>query len=675
MSDFDSTGGDIDVFELLALFRQNVVVKDRKYRLSTYKQVFVGSEAVQWLVASGNAQNRQDAVRLGMLIQDAGMIEHALREHDFKDEYKFYRFIEDTDRGAVPMKGNRAVSWGDFVAPAMDGKAANLMPKLPSKDSSDFGPQVNGAAHVASMVSPMDEYNVKLLDNVHPPEWIDPEFDGVYNMVILGAGAGGLVSAASAAGAGAKVALIEAHLLGGDCLNVGCVPSKALLHAANLAHTVRNSEALADSGITISGEIKIDFAQTMRRMRAIRADISPNDSAQRFTKKLGVDVYFGFGKFKSERTVEVNGKILEFKKAVIATGGTANIPRIDGLADLDAENRAEGDDKPCVVTNDTFFNMTVQPRTLGVIGTGVVGMELGQAMQRLGTQVTMFGRSGSVLSKEDADLAETVKAQLASDGVRFSLNVAEYKSAKKTGTIAPNGYPELMLTTVEDGEVHEYRFDAILVAAGRRPNVTGMDLEKAKVEYDQKVGLKVNDQLNTTNPRIYGVGDCCSAFKFTHAADFMARMVVRNALFLGTNKMSNLLIPYATFTTPEIAHVGLYESDLRDRKIQFKTFEKHFADNDRAICDGTTTGMVRIHIDAKSDRILGASILGDGAGNMISQITLAMQSGTGLGKLASVIFPYPTMAEAIRQTGDLYNKTKLTTTVRGLLRSVINLQR
>lgn len=591
----------------------------------------------------------------------------------FRDEYLYYRFIEDTDRGAVPKKGNKMVSWGDFLAPA-HGVEKNMQPRFPSADFEAVPPT---SVHIASAVHPMDEDNVKLLDNVHPPQWIDPEFNGVYNMVVIGAGAGGLVTAASAAGAGAKVALIEANLLGGDCLNVGCVPSKALIHAANLAHSVKNTSELADAGIRVEGEVKIDFAQTMRRIRSIRADISENDSAQRFTKRLGVDVYFGYAKFASEKSVVVNGKTLEFRKCVIATGGYPSIPPIDGLRELfdEGENRMEGDIRPYVMTNETFFNMTEQPRTLGVIGTGVIGMELAQAMQRLGTQVTMFGRSGTVLPKEDADLADAVKAQMERDGVVFRLSVAKYVSAQKSGEVGPTGYPELLLNTVEDGQDIEYKFDAILVAAGRKPNVTGMDLENANVEFDAKVGLKVDDRLQTTNTRIYGVGDCCSAFKFTHAADFMARMVVRNALFLGMGKMSSLLIPYATFTSPELAHVGLYESDLRDRGIACKTFEKHFSDNDRAICDGATIGMVRMHVDAKSDTILGASILGEGAGNMISEITLAMQSGTGLGKLASVIHPYPTTAEAIRQTGDLYNKTRLTNTVRGLLRGVINLQR
>ncbi len=671
----EASTADLDVFELLDLFKRNVVVKDRKYRLTTYKQVFIGSEAVQWLVTSGTAQTRDDAVRIGQLLQDAGFIEHCLREHDFKDEYKFYRFILQTDRGAVPLKNNRAVSWGDFLAPVADSPGVgNLTPKLPS---TDFEPSSTNA-HIASAVYPMDESNIKLLDNVHPPEWIDPEFSGVYNLVVIGAGAGGLVSAAGAAGAGAKVALVEAHLLGGDCLNVGCVPSKALIHAANLAHTVRNKVDLEESGILLEGDVKVNFAQTMRRIRGIRAEISENDSANRFTKKLGVDVYFGFAKFLSEKSVMVNDKILEFKKCVIATGGHPNIPDIPGLRTLhsEGEERANSNEPlPYVLTNETFFNMTEQPRTMGVIGTGVIGMELGQAMQRLGTQVTMFGRSGAVLPKEDADLADTVKTQMEMDGVKFRLNVAEYKRCDKTGSVSENGYPELLLTTIEDGQVCEYPFDAILVSAGRKPNVTGMDLEKAKVDYDLQRGLRVNDMLQTSNSRIYGVGDVCSDFKFTHVADFQARMVIRNALFLGSNKTSSLLIPYCTFTQPELAHVGLYESDLRDRGIQFKTFEKHFSDNDRAICDGTTTGMVRLHVEAKGDKILGASILGVDAGNMISEITMAMQCNVGLGKIATIITPYPSLSDSIRLAGDLYNKTRLTPAVRGLLRSVINLQR
>jgi pyruvate/2-oxoglutarate dehydrogenase complex dihydrolipoamide dehydrogenase (E3) component len=304
-------------------------------------------------------------------------------------------------------------------------------------------------------------------------------------------------------------------------------------------------------------------------------------------------------------------------------------------------------------------------------------MELAQAMQRLGTNVTVLGRSGNVLPKEDQDMAQFVKQQMMNDGIEFRLSVENYKGIKLTGNVLQNGYPEMEITIVEKGGSGETKvvFDALLIAAGRRPNVTGMDLELAKVEYDTKKGLIVSDKLQTTNPRVFGVGDCCSEFKFTHAADFMARTVIRNALFFGKGKMSDLLIPYATFTSPEIASVGLYGKDLEERGIEYRVFEKNFKDNDRAICDDTREGFIRFRVDAKKDTILGCSVVGAGAGNMIGEVTLAMQSGTGLGTLASVIHPYPTTSEVVRQAGDVYNKTKLTTTVKSLLRGIVMIQK
>lgn len=567
----------------------------------------------------------------------------------------------------------RLVSWADFVSSPMRNDR-DLTPRMPEPT---FDESSQSMSHVESSFWPMDELNVKLLDNVHPPEWIEPAFDGVYDMVVIGAGAGGLVTSSGAAGVGAKVALIEANALGGDCLNVGCVPSKSLIHAATLAHTLKDRAELSDSGVSFEGSVKVDFVQTMRRVRRVRAQISDNDSAVRYTRKLGVDVYFGFAKFTSPTTVQVNGKTLRFKKAVIATGGYPSLPNIPGLQELHEESLGAMDNvpHPAVMTNESFFNMTALPKRLGVIGTGVIGMEMAQAMQRLGSNVTMFGRSGNVLPKEDADLSEIVKKQMLKDGVVFRLSVSKYVAVELTGQVSEEGYEELLVRTEEGGEAKEYLFDALLVSTGRKPNVANLNLGAAGVEYNTKIGLKVTDTLQTTNGRIFGVGDCCSAFKFTHAADFMARMVIRNALFLGKDRMSNLLIPYATFTSPEIAHVGLYEADMKEKGILYKTFEKHFDDNDRAICDGTTEGMVRIHVEAKSDTIIGASIVGNNAGNMISEITLAMQSGTGLGSLATVIHPYPTTGEAIRQAGDLYNRTRLTTTVKQLLRGIVRVQR
>jgi len=677
-----------DLENIAIKFKENVKLEDRKFRLKTYKQVFVGTDAVDYLIKSGAAISRQDAVELGKALQQMNIFEHVLRDHGFEDEYLFYRFLEENERGtyAVDENTGQKVMWSKFLggkSPSDDGRSP-LQPNFPKPDFDALNPK---DVHVASHVWPMDSHNTALLDHVHPPDWNDPKAnksDGssTYDIICIGAGVGGLVTAASAAGVGAKVAMIEENLLGGDCLNVGCVPSKAIIHSANLAHTVKGDlERLERAGIFVDpNAVKVDFKKVMERVRSVRSAISHHDSAERFTE-LGVQVYIGRAVFSSERSVVVNGRTLHFKKAVIATGGYPTLIPMKGLKELHEKSFSNDstEAKPIVATNETFFNMTKQPKRLGVIGAGVIGLEMAQAMQRLGSEVTVFGRSGKVLPKEDEDMAAIVKEQMIKDGISFHLAVSDYKEIALNGKVLDNGYPEMKMTVVEkdpSGEKKEstYEFDALLVAAGRRPNVTGMDLELAKVEYDTKKGLIVNDKLQTTNPRVFGVGDCCSQFKFTHAADFMARTVIRNALFFGKGKMSDLLIPYATFTSPEIASVGLYGRDLEELGIEYRVFEKHFKDNDRAICDDKTEGFIRFRIDAKTDTILGCSIVGEGAGNMIGEVTLAMESGTGIGQMANVIHPYPTTSEVVRQSGDVFNKTKLTTTVKSLLRGIVKIQ-
>lgn len=462
------------------------------------------------------------------------------------DENLFYRFVDEKERGKVQTNSQtgKTFQWADFISPP-ETLARGQHPTFPRPD---FEAIPAKDVHVASQIWPLDDHNRTLLDNVHPPAWEDPDAeDGTtYDLVVIGAGTGGLVSAAGSAGVGAKVAMIEDNLMGGDCLNVGCVPSKALIHSANLAHKLRGDmDHLADAGISIEGgadAVKVDFGKVMERIRRIRAEISHHDSAERFAK-LGVEVYFGRGRFASERTIEVNGKILKFRKAVIATGGYPTLIPMEGLKKLYGMAYSNVTDAPAIMTNETVFNLTRQPTRMVVIGAGVIGMELAQAMQRLGTSVTVYGRSGKVLNKEDEDLAAIVKEQMEKDGVQFHLNVAEYKSIELAGTTSENGLVEMTMKFTEkvDGSEikSEITCDAVLIAAGRRPNVSGMDLEKAGIQYDTRTGLKVSDRLQTTNSRVYGVGDCCSDFKFTHAADFMARTVIRNALFFGKAKMSS----------------------------------------------------------------------------------------------------------------------------------------
>jgi len=324
-------------------------------------------------------------------------------------------------------------------------------------------------------------------------------------------------------------------------------------------------------------------------------------------------------------------------------------------------------DQAPYLTNATVFNLTALPKRLGVIGAGPIGMELAQAFRRFGADVTAFSRDSKILPKEDVDAAALVQASMARDGVRFAFNVT-YRRVDSVGGQAP-----VTVVVERDGQEESHEFDALLVATGRKPNVTGLGLDLAGVRFDPRSGVEVNDKLQTSNPNVFAVGDVASRYQFTHMADFMARMVIRNALFLGRDKVSSLLVPWATYTEPEVAHVGLYERDLEERGIAFTTYTRQLVDVDRAILEGDTEGFVKIHVKKGTDDILGATIVGAHAGDLISEISVAMRAGMGLGTLASVIHPYPTTAEAIRQTGDAYNRTRLTPVVKRLFHRWLSL--
>jgi pyruvate/2-oxoglutarate dehydrogenase complex dihydrolipoamide dehydrogenase (E3) component len=392
-------------------------------------------------------------------------------------------------------------------------------------------------------------------------------------------------------------------------------------------------------------------------MRRLRADISPADSAQRYTDQLGVDLFMGRGVFTGRHRIEVNGKTLTFAKAVIATGGTAAVPNIPGLAAAP------------YLTNSTVFNLTQLPQRLGVIGAGPIGLELAQAFQRLGAQVTVFSRSEKIMPKEDPEAALIVREAMQKDGVHFAFN-SSYKRIEGRGDTGP-----VRVVCETAGKEKIMEFDALLIATGRKPTVSGLGLDRAGVEYDARKGVTVNDKLQTTNPDIFAVGDVASRYQFTHMADFMARLVIKNALFFGRDKVSDLLVPWATYTDPEVAHVGLYEKDLHDRNIPFTAVAREFKDVDRGIVDGVEKGFVKILLAKGKDKILGATIVGDHAGDLISEISVAIQGGMGLSRLAGVIHPYPTTAEAIRQCGDAYNRQRLTPTVKGIFHKLMALRR
>jgi pyruvate/2-oxoglutarate dehydrogenase complex dihydrolipoamide dehydrogenase (E3) component len=501
----------------------------------------------------------------------------------------------------------------------------------------------------AVQVSPMDDFNRTLLENVHPSTWINPSPIPLYDLVVIGAGTAGLVTAKGAAGLGLglKVALIEKHLMGGDCLNVGCVPSKCLIRSSRVVAEMQQSAAF---GIDSPASIQIDFAAVMARMRRIRAQISPVDSVQS-AQSAGVDVFLGSGHFTGSNTLSVAGQTLRFKKAVITTGARAVQPDLTGLAEVG------------FLTNETVFSLTECPRRLAVIGGGPIGCELAQAFQRLGAEVTIFERGQHLLSREDKDAAEVVQQSLIRDGVQLVLNVQIQRVER-----SPTGKT---IHYLQENEPKQLTVDEILVGAGRAPNTEGLNLEAVGVEYDHQ-GVKVNDYLQTTNPKIYAAGDICMNWKFTHAADAAARIVLKNTLFspfgLGRSRLSSLVMPWATYTDPEVAHVGLYEKEARDRGIEVSTIKVAFHDVDRAIADGEEEGFVKIHHKKGTDIILGATIVARHAGETISEITTAMANGIGLSKLASVIHPYPTQADAIKKAADGYRRTLLTPRSRSLLK-------
>jgi pyruvate/2-oxoglutarate dehydrogenase complex dihydrolipoamide dehydrogenase (E3) component len=449
-----------------------------------------------------------------------------------------------------------------------------------------------------------------------------------------------LVTAAIASALGAKVALIERHLMGGDCLNVGCVPSKGVIRAAKAWTAVKEAEQF---GLHISGEVKRDFGAAMARMRKLRARISHVDSAQRYTK-LGVDVFIGNGRFTSSSTIEVEGTTLQFAKAVICTGARATAPPIPGLAQTSYH------------TNETIFSLTELPPRLGVIGAGPIGCELAQSFARFGSQVFLVEAMHGILPTEDRDAADIVEQSLLRDGVQLLCCGKDLTIRSTNGT--------KHLSVESHGKQYDVPVDEILVGVGRSPNIEGLGLETVGVEYE-KTGVKVNNRLQTSNPKIFAAGDICSPFKFTHTADAQAQIVIQNALFphpfgLGYARTDSLVIPWATYTQPEIAHVGLYAKDAEAKGIPIDTFTFHLNEVDRAILDGEEEGLARVHVKKGTDTILGATIVASHAGDMISEFTLAMKGGLGLNTIANTIHPYPTQAEVVKKSANAWRKTTLT---------------
>ena len=507
----------------------------------------------------------------------------------------------------------------------------------------------------AVTIAPMDEYNQELLANVHPPDWVNPKPADCYDLIVIGAGTAGLVTAKGAAGLGIglKVAMIEKNLMGGDCLNVGCVPSKCLIRSSRVVADIKES---APYGIQPPQDVRVDFPLVMARMRQVRTKISPVDSATA-AQKAGVDVFFGEASFASSNTIVVDGQNLKFKKAVIASGARAVKPKIEGIEEVG------------YLTNENVFSLTQLPKRLAIIGGGPIGCELAQAFHRLGSEVILFHKHSHLLNKEDPDAAEIVQQAFLKEGINLVLN-CQLRNVEDS----PQGK---LINYVVDGKQASIAVDEILAGAGRQPNVESLNLEAVGVEYDPRRGVKVNDYLQTTNPKIYGAGDICMNWKFTHAADAAARIAIKNTLFapfgLGKSKLSDLIMPWATFTDPEIAHVGLYEAEAQAKGVDCNTIKIDFDEVDRALADGETRGFLKILHKKGSDEILGATIVARHGGEMISEITTAMIGKMGLSKISTVIHPYPTQANAIKQAADTYRRTLLTDRTRKLLGFLVKL--
>ncbi len=501
------------------------------------------------------------------------------------------------------------------------------------------------------LVTPDDAFNRKLVENVHPAGWRNPRPRGRYNLVVVGAGTAGLVTAAGAASLGARVALVERHLMGGDCLNYGCVPSKAVIRASRAAHEARHAGGF---GIEGGSAVAVNFSRAMERMRQLRAGISEHDSAERMAG-LGVDVFLGSARFTGKDSVEVAGETLRFSRAAIATGARAAVLDTPGLSEAG------------FLTNESVFSLTEAPRRLLVVGGGPIGCELAQAFRRLGSEVTLLTDVECLLPRDEPEVAEVLDRRFAEEGIDV-VTSARLRQVELAGGERVVSY-ERQGTSAGRVAANE-----ILLCVGRAANVEGLGLEAAGVRYGPN-GVEVDDRLRTSNPRIYAAGDVCSPYKFTHAADAMARIVIQNALFFGRRKASALVIPWCTYTDPEIARVGLDPEEARERGHDVVTLAVPLSDVDRAVLDGQTEGFARVHIEKKGGRILGATLVSAHAGETIGEVVLAMTHGLGIGALRETIHPYPTQAEALKRAADLSLRSRLTPGRKALLARFLSWRR
>jgi len=457
------------------------------------------------------------------------------------------------------------------------------------------------------------------------------------NLVVIGAGSGGLVAAIVAAGAKARVTLIEKHKMGGDCLNTGCVPSKSLIASAKVAETIRQAGAFGIKGA--SGEV--DFEAVMERVHGVIKTIEPNDSVERFTS-LGVDCVQGDAFIRSPWSVEVNGRIINTRAIIVATGAQPLIPDVAGLAGI------------AYLTSENVWQLRELPKRLLVLGGGPIGCELAQAFARLGSEVTMLDRSDRLMGREDEDASSIVEQAFRERGIELLL-----QHEMKMFFSDEDG--DYLTAAAPDGTLTEVRFDKVLVALGRKPNVRGFGLEELKVPLTEGGAIQVDNAMRTAYPSILACGDVAGPYQFTHMASFQAWYATLNALagMLKTFRANYRVVPHATFTDPEVARVGLNEKEAQEQDIEYELTRYELDHLDRALADGTAHGFVKVLTVPGSDRILGASIVGPHAGELIGSFVFAMTHNMGLKKIAGTTHIYPTLLEANRFAANAWRSARV----------------
>ena len=471
---------------------------------------------------------------------------------------------------------------------------------------------------------PGEEFDDMARDLLSPTDYQNPQPQPRYHLVVVGAGPAGLISAIGAAGLGAKVALIERHRMGGDCLNVGCMPSKALL--------------------AFSKQRGADFQHAFAWLREVRAGIAPHDSVERYIE-AGVDVFLGDALFNAGGQICVGDTPLNARRIALCTGASAAIPPIPGLV----ESRP--------LTNETIFDLPAPPSSLAILGAGAIGCELALALSRLGVSVSLFEMAERVLPLETPLASRAVSMALESSGVDLYLGQG-VSAVKGSGTVVVGG--------------QEIECERILVALGRKPNTDGLNLGAAGVSVDQQGFVLTNAKLQSNNKRIFAAGDCTARQQFTHHADAQARALIQNALFAPTASVDALVVPHCTYTDPEVASVGANPDSLEKSAIAFDRFEFDLSELDRSRADPDSqlrpVQHAEIYTQKGSDKILGATIIGHDAGELIAPICLMMSNGLGLSAAQKTIFSYPTRSDYLKRLGDAYNRNRMTPTVARLFR-------